>query len=180
MKEKFVQFLKKEGVYEAFMRNFDEDPESSKKRFDVYCEIINPQFYLFYAFYWDETLEEERYPSFWSTIDERWEVYLKEYEKNMPSLPADEKAEESCDDLEEEPPLKMVKTALIETKKLLDFYIDSTDDLDGEQIESVRHFVKALNTGCSCDDYFGFDCGCGERAFLCREALKELDGLEDL
>ena len=69
----------------------------------------------------------------------------------------------------------MVKSALIEAKKLLDFYIESTDDLNVEQTESVKHFIKALKAGCGCDDYNGFDCGCGKRAFLCDEALKELD-----
>lgn len=72
----------------------------------------------------------------------------------------------------------MVKSALIEAKKLLDFYIESTDDLDIEQTESVKHFIKALRTGCGCDDYNGFDCGCGHRAFLCDEALKELNDEE--
>ena len=70
---------------------------------------------------------------------------------------------------------KMVKLALIEAKKLLDFYIESPDDLNAEQTESVKHFIKALRAGCGCDDYNGFDCGCGLRAFLCDEALKELD-----
>ena len=70
----------------------------------------------------------------------------------------------------------MVKSALIEAKKLLDFYIESTDDLDTEQTESVKHFIKALRAGCGCDDYNGFDCGCGKRDILCEEALKELDG----
>ena len=70
---------------------------------------------------------------------------------------------------------KMVKLALIEAKKLLDFYIESSDDLNVEQTESVKHFIKALKAGCGCDDYNGFDCGCGKRAFLCDEALKELD-----
>ncbi len=69
----------------------------------------------------------------------------------------------------------MVKSALIEAKKLLDFYIESTDDLNVEQTESVKHFIKALKAGCDCDDDNGFDCGCGKRAFLCDEALKELD-----
>ena len=71
---------------------------------------------------------------------------------------------------------KMVKLALIEAKKLLDFYIESPDDLNAEQTESVKHFIKALRAGCGCDDYNGFDCGCGLRSFLCDEALKELDG----
>ena len=70
---------------------------------------------------------------------------------------------------------KMIKSALIEAKKLLDFYIENTDDLDTEQIESVKHFIKALRAGCGCDDYNNFDCGCGKRAFLCDEALKELE-----
>ena len=74
----------------------------------------------------------------------------------------------------------MVKSALIEAKKLLEFYIESTDDLNGEQTESVKHFIKALKAGCGCDDYNGFDCGCGKRAFLCDEALKELEARLDI
>lgn len=70
----------------------------------------------------------------------------------------------------------MVKTALIEAKKVLDSYIENTDDLGAEQIESVKHLIKALRCGCGCDDYNGFDCGCGRRSFLCDEALKELEG----
>ena len=69
----------------------------------------------------------------------------------------------------------MIEIALIESKKLLDFYIENTDNLDAEQIESVSHFIKALKAGCSCDYYNGYDCGCSNRAFLCDEALKELD-----
>ncbi|GIV45181.1 MAG: hypothetical protein KatS3mg035_2304 [Bacteroidia bacterium] len=69
-----------------------------------------------------------------------------------------------------------LKLALIEAKKLLEFYIESADDLNTERIKSVKHFIKALKAGCECDYYNGFDCGCGRRAFLCDEALKELDG----
>ena len=67
-----------------------------------------------------------------------------------------------------------VKSALIESKKLLDFYIDNVEDLDDGQIESVKHFIKALSAGCGCDDYNGYDCGCTHRAFLRDEAIKEL------
>ena len=69
----------------------------------------------------------------------------------------------------------MVKSALIEAKKLLDYYIECTDDLDVDQTESLKHFIKALRAGCGCDDYNGFDCGCCKRAFLYDEALKELE-----
>jgi hypothetical protein len=69
----------------------------------------------------------------------------------------------------------MIKTALIESKKLLDFYIENCEDLDIQEIESVKHFILALNAGCNCDDYNGYDCGCSHRSFLCNEALKELD-----
>ncbi len=68
----------------------------------------------------------------------------------------------------------MIRLALIEAKKLLDFYIESSDDLNSEKIKSVKHFIKALQAGCSCDAYNNFDCGCGKRAFLCDEALKKL------
>lgn len=71
----------------------------------------------------------------------------------------------------------MIKTALIEARKLLDFYIEFNDDLQPEQIESVKHFIEALNAGCGCDDYNGFDCGCSHRGFLHDEALKEINKL---
>lgn len=67
-------------------------------------------------------------------------------------------------------------TVVRETESTVFFINDrGKNDLDMEQTESVKHFIKALRTGCGCDDYNGFDCGCGHRAFLCNEALKELD-----
>jgi len=68
----------------------------------------------------------------------------------------------------------MIKSALIESRKLLDFYIENIYYLDEAQTESVIHFVKALKAGCDCDDYNGFDCGCNKRAYLCDEALNIL------
>ena len=68
----------------------------------------------------------------------------------------------------------MINTALIESKKILDCLIDS-DEFSVDQIQSVKHFILALNVGCDCDDYNGFNCGCGHRSSLCEEALKELD-----
>jgi hypothetical protein len=68
-----------------------------------------------------------------------------------------------------------IKVALIESRKLLDFFIEDTDGLMEDQYESVRHFIEALNVGCECDDYNGVDCGCSRRSALRREALKELD-----
>ena len=69
----------------------------------------------------------------------------------------------------------MIKIALIEAKKLLDFYIENNDDLEDSQVESVKCFLRALKAGCGCDDYNGFDCGCVHRAFLSDEAIKELE-----
>ena len=69
----------------------------------------------------------------------------------------------------------IVRIALKEAKELLEHYIDFDEDLVEEEVESVKQFLKALNCGCGCDDYNGFDCGCGQRAFLCKEALKELE-----
>ena len=68
----------------------------------------------------------------------------------------------------------MVKSALIEAKKLLDYYIENVEDLEDGQMESVKHFIKALAAGCGCDEYNGYDCGCAHRAFLRDEAIKEL------
>lgn len=69
----------------------------------------------------------------------------------------------------------MIKTALQESKKLLEYFIDCDEDFTEEETESIKHFIKALKAGCGCDYYNGFDCGCGHRAFLRDEALKELE-----
>lgn len=69
----------------------------------------------------------------------------------------------------------MLKSALIESRKLLDFAIENIEDLSPEQIESVKHFLSALIVGCLCDDYNGFDCGCRHRSLLYSEAMKELE-----
>lgn len=74
--------------------------------------------------------------------------------------------------------METLKSALIEAKELLDFYIESTDDLDKEQTKSVKNFIEALDAGCGCDDYNGFDCGCSKRSFLRVEALKYLHLIE--
>ena len=87
MKDKFIKFLKKEGVYGAFMRNFENDPESSEG-FDSYCKSTASFMYIGDAFMWHETPEWERRLTFWATINERWETYLKEYERA--SMPTDE------------------------------------------------------------------------------------------
>lgn len=71
----------------------------------------------------------------------------------------------------------MIKSALIESKKLLDFYIENIEnieDLSEEQLESVKHFIKALKCGCECDDYNGYNCGCNKRACLYDEAFIEI------
>lgn len=68
----------------------------------------------------------------------------------------------------------MIKKALQESKKLLEYFIECDEDFSEEEIESIRHFLKALKAGCGCDDYNGFDCGCGRRSFLSNEALKEV------
>jgi len=73
----------------------------------------------------------------------------------------------------------MIKTALKESKKLLQYFIDCNEDFTDEEIESIKHFLKALKAGCGCDDYNGFDCGCGHRAFLSDEALSELKAVSE-
>lgn len=68
-----------------------------------------------------------------------------------------------------------MKTALIESKKLLEHIIEFIDEpKTDDEFNSIEHYLKALKIGCECDDYNGFDCGCTNRAFLCDEALKEL------
>lgn len=70
-----------------------------------------------------------------------------------------------------------IKAALIESKRILEFYIKNYNDVDdlNENPEIVKHFIRALLLKCECDDYNGFDCGCSQRAFLCDEALKEIE-----
>lgn len=71
-----------------------------------------------------------------------------------------------------------LKMALEESKRLLDFYIEHINESwDDEQIASMQKYIEALNAGCGCDSYNGFDCRCGVRANaagLGMEALNKL------
>lgn len=44
----------------------------------------------------------------------------------------------------------MVKLAFIEAKRLVEYFINNEDDLTPEQLQSVTHFIQALNDRCGC------------------------------
>ena len=67
-----------------------------------------------------------------------------------------------------------IQFALRESRKLLEFYINNIDDIQESDIESITHFINALNAGCECDDYNGFDCGCGRRSVARELGIKAL------
>ena len=71
----------------------------------------------------------------------------------------------------------MIKSALIESTKLLENIIENIEDDDKTEDEliSITHYIKALKIGCECDHYNGFDCGCSNRSFLYDEALKKIE-----
>jgi len=68
-------------------------------------------------------------------------------------------------------------TALKKVRKVLEYHIETIeegDTLGAEELESIKHLVSALNTGCECDDYNGFNCGCSDRKLWLNFSLKEL------
>ena len=69
----------------------------------------------------------------------------------------------------------MIKSALKEARNLLDYFINSDEDYNEKEKESLTHFLKALNAGCECDSYNGFNCGCEIRSHLYNEGLKVLN-----
>lgn len=75
--------------------------------------------------------------------------------------------------------MESIKHALEKSKKLLDFYINNIyEDWDESSIKSMEHFIEALNVDCMCDDYNGFDCGCGNRFTAISDAKQELETLK--
>jgi hypothetical protein len=69
-----------------------------------------------------------------------------------------------------------IKFTLIKSKELLEYYIENDDYIDSndDDIKTIMHYIDALDCGCQCDSYNGFDCGCGDRSFNIREAYKEM------
>lgn len=68
--------------------------------------------------------------------------------------------------------------ALDIAKNLLDEFIEDSD-IFGGQWDSVEHFIKATKVDCECDDYYGFNCGCGERRQIREKALDALQKLKE-
>ena len=64
MKEKFIEFLKKNGAYDAYMRNTEEN--GGLKNF---FEVVEPQKYICGSFVWEHTSEGH---SYWSDLDYEW------------------------------------------------------------------------------------------------------------
>lgn len=86
---------------------------------------------------------------------------------------------ENCDDYFEDP-VVVIKHALIACKDLADHYMKFSEDLTDDEVTSIRHLVSALDRGCNCDDYNGFDCGCEETNSLRVSAMAAIDALVDL
>jgi len=66
----FCTFLKQNGAYGSFMRNFSEH-----RRFP-YCvsfENCSPDCYLLYAFHWSSTPEGGKY---WDILNDKWKLIL--------------------------------------------------------------------------------------------------------
>jgi hypothetical protein len=76
--------------------------------------------------------------------------------------------------------MKNIRLALEKSKELLEFYIDNDDyiDYDDDDMNTIKHYIDALDCGCQCDSYNGFDCGCGERLFNMKEAYKDIDKIK--
>lgn len=64
MKEKFVNFLKKKGAYDAFVRNFEKVGHAN----DCF-EGIYPELYIRMAFVWKNTSEGHNY---WRKLSHEW------------------------------------------------------------------------------------------------------------
>lgn len=69
-----------------------------------------------------------------------------------------------------------IDTALKLLKNQAELQIRS--DITRDDIPTVRKMIQSVNTECYCDDYVGFDCGCGNRRMIVAEALKELEKIE--
>ena len=69
-----------------------------------------------------------------------------------------------------------IDTALRLLKNQVD--LQMSNDISCDDLHIVREMIKAIPLECLCDDYVGFDCGCGNRRMIVAEALKELEEIE--
>lgn len=77
------------------------------------------------------------------------------------------------------------KRALIEVEKILQYYISIADNIDSvnledKEIKSIKHIIKSLDNGCSCNPRIEYDCGCNTRNYVKRKSLKKLKKIESL
>lgn len=74
--------------------------------------------------------------------------------------------------------MRATKKVLTIVNDIVKYYIENLDDIEfwsEERIESIKNLINSINVGCECDACVGFDCGCGQRNFWCKEALKEIE-----
>ena len=68
MKERFIEFLKNQGVYEKFLDNFN--GQNATLTFEDFLNTqTDPQEYVYWGFVWDETNEGREY---WENLDDEW------------------------------------------------------------------------------------------------------------
>lgn len=66
----FVNFLKSNGAYESFMRNYlESDPPPCIER----LKSFDPRHYIVSSFYWNSTPEGKYY---WNRLDDKWRFLL--------------------------------------------------------------------------------------------------------
>ena len=68
MKERFIEFLKNQGVYEKFLDNFN--GQNATLTFEDFLDVQKEhQEWVWWAFVWDETPEKHNY---WERLDDEW------------------------------------------------------------------------------------------------------------
>lgn len=74
----------------------------------------------------------------------------------------------------------MSRTSIDEAMLMLAKQVElqMSNDISCDDIPIVRKMIQSVNTECYCDDYVGFDCGCGFRRMIVAEALKEIEEIE--
>lgn len=68
MKEKFIEFLKKENAFTSYLHYFEVEETKSGGLSD-WLLIKEPDCFLDCAFNWENTLEGENY---WDDLNEKW------------------------------------------------------------------------------------------------------------
>lgn len=76
MKEKFIQFLKDNNAYDAFVKNCLSDHGTTIDRI-IKNWTNDPEKWIFAAFYWINTEEGHDY---WNRIEQAWEIILNKEE----------------------------------------------------------------------------------------------------